>query len=392
MNPYHPEHYPRRALVCLLGHTPQILTETLYALARQQQPAWLPTEIHVITTTSGADFVRRDLLADGAGHYHQLLNDFFPSASIEFGDDPRWIHVIARKEAGTEDGACDIEAQGLEDIDDLEDNAAAADTIVKVVARLASDPACAIHASIAGGRKTMGFFLGYAVSLLGRAQDRLSHTLVSKPFENHPEFFYPPRVPRMLRMRDGSEHSTEKARVMLAPIRVVPFAAGLREKLVDQNHGFDDLVQQAESDLVPQHVLLSPASCTVRVGEACVQLEPVLMAWYAYLAQRRRDRLQEPGILEPGMVRIDHKAPERNIGIDHGAMAAIYQRIGIRLESTQIDQDAFRSRVSDINKALRQGFVEIIADRLTIKGPGERRKRDGQYGLSKLDPRLISIG
>ena len=392
MNPYHPELYPRRALVCVLGLIPQILTETLYALAKQQQPPWLPTEIHVITTTSGADNLRRDLLANGAGHYHQLLSDFFPTASIEFGDDPRWIHVIARKGTGTEDGTCGIEAQGLEDISDLEDNAAAADTIVKVVARLASDPECAIHASIAGGRKTMGFFLGYAVSLLGRAQDRLSHTLVSKPFEDHREFFYPPRVPRMLRMRDGSEHSTETARVMLAPIRVVPFAAGLAEKLIEQSRGFDELVQQAESDLVPQHVLLSPASCTVRVGKACVQLEPVLMAWYVYLAQRRRDRLQVPGILEPGMVRIDHKAPERNIGIDDGALRAIYQRIGINLAPTQIDQDAFRSRVSDINKALRQGFVETTADRLTIKGPGERGKRDGQYGLSKLDPRLISIG
>jgi CRISPR-associated protein (TIGR02584 family) len=34
--------------------------------------------------------------------------------------------------------------------------------------------------SIAGGRKTMGFYAGYALSLYGRAQDRMSHVLVEE--------------------------------------------------------------------------------------------------------------------------------------------------------------------------------------------------------------------
>ncbi|MBF4102237.1 hypothetical protein INT80_01850 [Gallibacterium anatis] len=40
-----------------------------------------------------------------------------------------------------------------------------------------------MHVSIAGGRKTMGFFAGYALSLYGRAQDSLSHVLVSAEYE-----------------------------------------------------------------------------------------------------------------------------------------------------------------------------------------------------------------
>jgi CRISPR-associated protein (TIGR02584 family) len=59
------------------------------------------------------------------------------------------------------------------------------------VRELTADPDCAIHASIAGGRKTMGFYLGYALSLFGRPQDRLSHVLVSSPFESNQNFFYP---------------------------------------------------------------------------------------------------------------------------------------------------------------------------------------------------------
>ena len=35
--------YPRRILLCVTGLTPQILTETLYALAVQRQPPFVPT-------------------------------------------------------------------------------------------------------------------------------------------------------------------------------------------------------------------------------------------------------------------------------------------------------------------------------------------------------------
>ena len=43
-----------------------------------------------------------------------------------------------------------------------------ADAITALVRALTADPGSAVHASIAGGRKTMGFYLGYALSLFGR--------------------------------------------------------------------------------------------------------------------------------------------------------------------------------------------------------------------------------
>jgi hypothetical protein len=38
--------YPRRILLAVTGLTPQVITETLYALAIQRQPAFIPTDIH----------------------------------------------------------------------------------------------------------------------------------------------------------------------------------------------------------------------------------------------------------------------------------------------------------------------------------------------------------
>ena len=47
--------------------------------------------------------------------------------------------------------------------------------------------------SIAGGRKTMGYYAGYALTLFGRHQDQLSHVLVSEEFEGNRDFFFPTR-------------------------------------------------------------------------------------------------------------------------------------------------------------------------------------------------------
>lgn len=77
----------------------------------------------------------------------------------------------------------------LDDSRSLDDNQAIADFIIDEVRALTSDENTQLHASIAGGRKTMTFFLGYAMSLFGRTQDRLSHVLVSEPYENLPDFF-----------------------------------------------------------------------------------------------------------------------------------------------------------------------------------------------------------
>ncbi len=43
----------RRILLAVTGLSPQIVTETLYALAVTADPPWLPTEVHVITTVTG---------------------------------------------------------------------------------------------------------------------------------------------------------------------------------------------------------------------------------------------------------------------------------------------------------------------------------------------------
>ena len=146
-----PQDYPTRILVAVTGLSPQIVTETLYALAvvleRSQRP-FVPTKIRLITTEEGARRAQDSLLNPGNGWFHRLRSDYRLPA-IEFGPQ----HIVVLKD-GT--------GKPLDDIRTRDDNERAADAITDEIRQLTRDDDTALHVSIAGGRKTMGFYLGYA--------------------------------------------------------------------------------------------------------------------------------------------------------------------------------------------------------------------------------------
>jgi CRISPR-associated protein (TIGR02584 family) len=374
--------FPRRALVCVLGLHPQVLTETLYALLRGDGPVWQPTEIHIVTTSSGAAGVR-ELLRNG-GPFAQLIEACgLRSGQIRFDDSARHLHVIERGGAP------------LADIESPEDSTATGNAILKVVAPLAADEQCAIHASIAGGRKTMGALLASMMSLLGRPQDRMSHVLVNSALEGNRGFFFPPTTPQDLVTSDGRMISTDAAGLRLAEIPFLTFAGGMRSSILNEGTSYEQLVERANADLLPKRVTVAVAAFTIEVGDLRASLEPMEMAWYAHLAIRRRDRAFEPGLVAPGMVYVD-KNPARNIGIEEHSLRSIFSRLsGLSFKAPPQEPSLFKEefawRVSTINKRLRDELGEPIAQALTVVGPGARGKRDGQYGLLNIDPERLHV-
>src|SRR3954468_15978860 len=79
-----PETCERRILLAVTGLSPQIVTETLYALAVERKPAWVPSEIRVITTQRGAVIARETLLSSDPGWFRRLRDDF-GLPEIKFG-------------------------------------------------------------------------------------------------------------------------------------------------------------------------------------------------------------------------------------------------------------------------------------------------------------------
>lgn len=267
---------PRRILLAVTGLTPQVVTETLHALACHPELPWIPDEVHLITTITGAENARLNLLLPD-GWFHRLCQDYhLPPIAFPVGN----IHILA-----------DADGHALEDIRTPAQNTLAADFITETVRRLTADPESELHVSIAGGRKTMGYYLGYALSLYGRQQDRLSHVLVSDPYETNRDFYYPTPYDHPIHSRRGDKEVTvdaRNARVDLADIPFVRLREGLPVELIKGAASFSQAVaavQYAGRNLELR--IDVGARCATARGIPLEKLTPQNFTLLLWLAQRR---------------------------------------------------------------------------------------------------------
>ena len=273
----HPASYPRRILVAVTGMSPQIVTETIYALAVTGSPAFLPTEVRLVTTQRGMELAASALLDANDGWFHRLRTDY-NLPPIEF--DAERIHVLT-------DGA----GAYLDDIRTPAHNTAAADAITQLLCELTRDESSALHVSIAGGRKTMGFYLGYALSLYGRRQDSLSHVLVNQPYESLREFFYPTPTSVTIETPQGHVIDAQDGKVALAEIPFVRLRGGLPEDLLEGKIRFHDAVDAAQRAIGPVEIVIDLRTKRVRAGGRVVGLPPTQLAFLAWLARRQKEGL-----------------------------------------------------------------------------------------------------
>ena len=231
----------RKILLSVTGMSPAVVTETLYALVIEK--SFIPTEIQVITTEQGKNKLLQTLLGiqagrkEGKGALQEFIEDYgdkYGFSSIHF--DESCIHIIQ-----------DAQSENLPDIRTPEENEFAANNIVQLVGELCQNDNVTLHVSIAGGRKTMGFFMGYALSLYGREQDSLSHVLVDERYENLPNFYYPKPYSFPIYDRDGREIDAKDCEVMLAEIPWVRLGLGVPEDLKQQSISYSESVKNAQA-------------------------------------------------------------------------------------------------------------------------------------------------
>jgi len=275
VSPRSPGHFSRRVLFAVSGLSPQIITETVYALAVASGPEsrFIPTEIQILTTTEGARRIRLALLSDQPGGFAALRRDY-RLPPISFGEGS--IHLIS-----------DATGTALQDIRTDSDNQLVADAITEKIREITSDADCALHVSMAGGRKTMGYYAGYALSLFGREQDRLSHVLVSPPFESSYEFFYPTPYSHVISLQGGKELAdASSARVNLAEIPFVRLRQGLPQALLAGRSSFAGTVIAAGAASRPPQLVLDISTSTCTVDGRSLRLSPMLFLLLVALAQR----------------------------------------------------------------------------------------------------------
>lgn len=269
----------KRILLCACGLTPQIVTETLYALC-VKEGGFIPDEVHLITTRTGQMLAEERLLHPEDGRFHRFCAEYGLSGRIRL--DSGTIHTIADSSGP------------LEDIRNAAENLAASASILRLVRDLIAESSV-LHASLAGGRKTMGFYLGAAMQLFGRECDELSHVLVSAPFESHPEFFYPPKTPRSFQFQDRMRGtwatiSSDEAHIELAHLPYVRLGCLLPGDLDT------DLPLEGMMELAQRHVdqdqlelWIDLSQNTLTIGGETAKLSPMEMQVYHWLITQRHE-------------------------------------------------------------------------------------------------------
>lgn len=254
----------RNILFLVTGMTPKIITEILWALACDSKriTAWIPDEIHVLSTEDGLNQTRARLFEEGV--FAKMKKDYPILVNVEFSS--QHLHLI------TQDGTA------LKDLKTPADNELAANTICTKIQQFTQDEHTALHVSIAGGSKTMGFYAGYPLSLYGRYQDRLSHVLVDSDFENSSDFYYPTPCDKFVIQRNTDKRlNAKEAQIWLALIPFVRMRALINQSDIVVQQNFSTVVALMNKNLQNLHIHLDVKKRGVVIDDKTCKLPPLYL-------------------------------------------------------------------------------------------------------------------
>ncbi|MBE9610834.1 CRISPR-associated ring nuclease Csm6 [Chitinilyticum piscinae] len=382
----------KRTLLCVTGLSPQIVTETLYALAVHEH--WYAEEIHILSTQKGKQHADNELLHPDRA----MLARFWR----EYGNGHPLPKIRIEAAAGL-DG-------DLLDITDPDSSATMADAIVTKVRELTKNDDRAIHASIAGGRKSMGFLLGYAMSMYGQVQDRLSHVLVTPTeFESHTDFFYKPLASQILHTRDGKTPTplnTDDANIVLAELPFVRMRTLLGKsanKLLARPLSFAALVEEMQYGGCEPQLTIDVAGSTLNCRGKTIPLAPKEMALYALIAeyqlQGKSFNLEDITHDWSRLEELYWIAKGRDINNRNDVDAAERQRFAngefwlskAGMADDKKGKDNIRVVITDIRDKLHNAFAgQCVALRLI---PAQAKRGNCRYTLGGKDaPQIILTG
>ena len=367
----------KHVLISVVGLSPQVITETLYYYWCLASPPIPITEVFALTTLRGKPALEDTLLGDN-GKLKSLCSDYnLPPIRFDLAN----IHLLK--------GA---DGQPLSDISSVIDNEALANQLFAFVRKLAaSTDICLHHASIAGGRKTMGFYIGLAMQFYGSPGDTLSHVLVNPELENR-GFFYPPPNGADVILSDGRAIPADEIGLELAEIPLLL----LKEKIPFLNERTDasytELIEIAQREynalqaIAP--IVVNKFSRWLEIGEITINLTPLELALYQFFAQRcleksgdekytisRSDIREE--ILTEALKGIVSQIPARDFRLEE-------------LRGSARDPIArFSQTRSNINRKIREGLGEAQSTLYQIRSWNPSSNQDEIcYGLTIAKDRI----
>ncbi len=371
----------KNVLLAVVGLSPQVITETLFALHQQQRTVHA---IHVITTQKGKEMINANLLSPRDGKYYQYLREYgIDPASIEFGFDN--IHTI-KDNNGIE----------IDDIADEDENEQLLKNCLELALRFTKDPHTAVFFSVAGGRKTMSACLMLAAQLYGRAQDRVYHVLVSPEFESNRDFYFPPQnsIPIELRDKSGQPYvkETKYAKVTLVPIPFISIREQLSDELLKEPKDPATLMLSLVKE-EPYRLIVDLANTKLIYKDIEIDMMPARLALYAFFAMQKKNCEKDVASCRNCT---DCFLEIQEICKRSNEIAELYRKIVVKREISEMSDSGilgltpenFNSYKTKIKRDLERGFGLYAHGELAIDSVGTRP--DTRYGI-KIDKDRIRI-
>lgn len=226
-------------LISVVGTSPPVLTETVWALAHQKKPV-VPDEIVVITTKRGRESIENMLFGEDKGW--ERLKTALASEKIKI--DKKLLFGLGSIVSPL---SADRNSE-LEDIASTEENSLAADFFLETLRKYTERPDTQVYASIAGGRKTMSALMLSCMSLLGREDDHVLHVLVNPPFDGNmePTFLFPEAKVKYKPKGDKKSYSSKDANIELIDLPFVKMRGWYQDKFKETYPSYTRLVSEVQ--------------------------------------------------------------------------------------------------------------------------------------------------
>ncbi|MBV6479135.1 MAG: hypothetical protein HGGPFJEG_01896 [Ignavibacteria bacterium] len=260
----------KNILICVSGLSPQIITETLFALSVKNKITI--DEIIIVTTKVGKDLI--------LGKIPYSVNN--KKVYIKLSDKIKELCKLFKLKEINLSAKNVIEATeeniSLYDIRTDEHNILFPNRICEVIRENSEDNNTTLHCSISGGRKTMSVFMGYALSLFGRNQDKLYHVLTKEENEKNRLYFFPSKA-------------NKKSEIELSNIPFVRLRGILKDKSQFLKSNFSEIVRITQNELSK----FSSGKLYIDVNRreiwfglnAKLNIEPKQIEFYKYLVDNK---------------------------------------------------------------------------------------------------------
>lgn len=373
-----------RVLMVTVGATPQVVTETVYALLEQ---GWVPERILLLTTAEG----------------ERLFTEGAPPL---VGSGGRLAALYAARAAGQPVPEAEILLPRLggaimADIRTHEEVTAFAETLLKAVADVTADRESELHLSLAGGRKTMSFLAGSVLSFFGRPQDRLSHVLV-EPAEYESSNLWWPGQPEPVTTRSGKTLDPNGASVLLHEVPYLKIRPFVRAEQLFEGGGpasYAEAVRRANEALAIDTLTIDLGKRAVSIGSRSFSgpgFEPRGLAALGLVALAHREGRQltfERGADYEKALAVNGSIETASIGF-----ARLYALLTAADGEEPVDlkelaaNPGVAARFDERVRSLREPLYDKGFATLMSRIKSKVRRSFGAETAGRLFPRTVSLG